>query len=147
MARGGDPYQWSWTVNSSGVPFNVFPVIVDSTAVSGDGADSTKWFAVYHSPVTSGATARSLSFTNTKGGWYTFVYPLSPAPAGLIGGITPSRYTASQAGSDVFAASFMRIRLTPFTRSTFSAVGVAVGNRTTGLKQLRAVAYVYFNNQ
>jgi hypothetical protein len=147
MARGGDPYQWSWTVNTAGVPYNTFPIIVDSTVVTGDGADSTKWFSVYHSPVTSGATSRSLNFTNTKGGWYTFIYPISPAPAGLIGGITPTRFTASQSGSDVFSTSFLRIRVTPFTRSTKAGVASTQGIRTTGLNKLRATAYVYFNNQ
>ena len=43
---------------------NRFPMILDSTSVSGDGADTTKWVAIYHAP----ASTNALSWVATKVG-------------------------------------------------------------------------------
>jgi hypothetical protein len=135
-------YLNSWNRNGN-LEFNTYPITKDSTTISGDGVDSTKFVAVYHTIGTSGASNRNLSFASTKGGWYTFVLPLSI-------GTNPTTQSWGRFGSQeqqaTFIPSYMWVSYTPFTRSTFSAVGVAVGNRTKGLKNFKAVAYVYYPN-
>jgi len=120
--------------------YNAFPMVLDSTSLSGDVADSTKWVAVYHAP----ASTNALSFVATKGGWYQFVYPLSPAPAS---GVINGRLSASQNGGDAMIPGYMRIRYTPKTRLTTAGFSSTAGLRTKGLNRLYAIAYVVFTNQ
>jgi hypothetical protein len=125
----------NFPANTPGYGNKAFPVLADSVSLTtSNTSDSLKWVGITHFvtnfPLKNGTIAHvwpAARLTINTAGAYTAISV--PDPIGVI------------------QPSFMWIKLLATRRSTFSAVGVAAGNRTAGINGLRATATVVYPNR
>ena len=111
----------------------------DSVVITNNNVDSTKMVAVYGVPTVQ--AAKTIRASASGSGLITVVYPIAAGH-----GTSPA--AAQVAGStDVFATQWLRIRVTPITRSTTAGFNSTAGLRTRGFHGLRMEALIYYPNR
>ncbi len=105
------------------------------TAVPGSGGytDTTLMLAARPIPVN-----KELRAAASGSGRYTILMAMSEN--GLAGSVIAQP-------SGIIAKRYMRLRVTPLRRSTVKGLTITAGERVTGLKGLKAIAYVWYENK
>lgn len=120
----------------NGLPYNRFPMVLDSVVVTGDKADTTRGVAQYHPP---GLSIQALRWSTTQG-WYTWIYPVKP----VLGAWAAAAQTPTSNLQSQFIDGYLRVRYTPLTRMTTAGFSSTAGIRTTGLNKFTLLAYVFY---
>lgn len=110
---------------------NAFPVCADSVMYSGNVQDTTtKLVMISHPPINKILRPA----VNGSGVYGPVITSTGPTSVGTY-------------GDGSINAQYMRVRITPFTRSTLGGVLSTQGIRTKGINGLRVEALVIFKNQ